>query len=339
MRIAIDAMGGDHGPGSIIDGALVAARHLQIGLLLVGARAVDRRELRAASRRRGARHRDRSTRPSASRWRSRRRRRCGASRGRRFASRPRRSATAAPTRSSAPVTPARRSWRRTRRSAGCRASIGPRWRRSSRRAAGRPCCSIPARRSNAVRSTSCSSRSWARRMRASRSGCESPRVGLLSVGEEESKGNELTREAHQLLKSAPVRFIGNVEGPRRLRGRRRRHRLRRVHRQRHAEDQRGPGRDGRGAAARGAVGDVRDAGRLSAVAPGVSPLPATRRLLRVRRRAAPRSQRPLHRRSRALVGQGRAQRRAHGRALRGAASRRQPRAEIAQGVPSGSRPS
>jgi len=43
-------------------------------------------------------------------------------------------------------------------------------------------------------------------------GCESPRVGLLSVGEEESKGNELTREAHQLLKNAPVRFVGNVEG-------------------------------------------------------------------------------------------------------------------------------
>jgi glycerol-3-phosphate acyltransferase PlsX len=34
----------------------------------------------------------------------------------------------------------------------------------------------------------------------------------LSVGEEESKGNELTREAHQLLKTAPVRFVGNVEG-------------------------------------------------------------------------------------------------------------------------------
>jgi glycerol-3-phosphate acyltransferase PlsX len=44
-------------------------------------------------------------------------------------------------------------------------------------------------------------------------GCESPRVGLLSVGEEESKGNDLTREAHQLLKAAPVRFVGNVEGP------------------------------------------------------------------------------------------------------------------------------
>jgi glycerol-3-phosphate acyltransferase PlsX len=42
--------------------------------------------------------------------------------------------------------------------------------------------------------------------------CDNPRVGLLSVGEEEGKGNELTREAHQLLKSAPVNFVGNVEG-------------------------------------------------------------------------------------------------------------------------------
>jgi len=43
-------------------------------------------------------------------------------------------------------------------------------------------------------------------------GLESPRVGLLSVGEEETKGNDLTREAHRLLKDAPVHFIGNVEG-------------------------------------------------------------------------------------------------------------------------------
>lgn len=39
-----------------------------------------------------------------------------------------------------------------------------------------------------------------------------PRVALLSVGEEETKGNDLTRDAHQLLKSAPVHFIGNVDG-------------------------------------------------------------------------------------------------------------------------------
>jgi len=42
-------------------------------------------------------------------------------------------------------------------------------------------------------------------------GVQDPRVGLLSIGEEETKGNELTREAHRLLKAAPVRFLGNVE--------------------------------------------------------------------------------------------------------------------------------
>ena len=39
-----------------------------------------------------------------------------------------------------------------------------------------------------------------------------PRVGLLSIGEEESKGNEQTREALPLLKALPLDFIGNVEG-------------------------------------------------------------------------------------------------------------------------------
>lgn len=38
-----------------------------------------------------------------------------------------------------------------------------------------------------------------------------PRVALLSIGGEASKGNELTREAHRLLESAPVRFVGNIE--------------------------------------------------------------------------------------------------------------------------------
>ena len=43
-------------------------------------------------------------------------------------------------------------------------------------------------------------------------GVERPRVALLSIGEEPNKGNELTREAHRLLKGAPVGFIGNIEG-------------------------------------------------------------------------------------------------------------------------------
>ncbi len=43
-------------------------------------------------------------------------------------------------------------------------------------------------------------------------GTRRPRVGLLSIGEEESKGNELTREAFHLLKKLPLNFVGNVEG-------------------------------------------------------------------------------------------------------------------------------
>ncbi|MGD0616977.1 MAG: phosphate acyltransferase PlsX [Bryobacteraceae bacterium] len=39
-----------------------------------------------------------------------------------------------------------------------------------------------------------------------------PRVGLLSIGEEEHKGNDLTRATTPLLRSLPIQFIGNVEG-------------------------------------------------------------------------------------------------------------------------------
>ena len=43
-------------------------------------------------------------------------------------------------------------------------------------------------------------------------GTRRPRVGLLSIGEEEGKGNELTRESYDLLRQLPLNFIGNVEG-------------------------------------------------------------------------------------------------------------------------------
>jgi glycerol-3-phosphate acyltransferase PlsX len=43
-------------------------------------------------------------------------------------------------------------------------------------------------------------------------GVERPRVGLLSVGEEEGKGNDLTREAYDQLKESALNFVGNVEG-------------------------------------------------------------------------------------------------------------------------------
>ena len=43
-------------------------------------------------------------------------------------------------------------------------------------------------------------------------GSPPPRVGLLSIGEEEIKGNDLTRQSFQLLKNLPLNFVGNVEG-------------------------------------------------------------------------------------------------------------------------------
>ncbi len=43
-------------------------------------------------------------------------------------------------------------------------------------------------------------------------GYANPRVGLLSVGEEEGKGNDLTKEAYEELKVSSLNFIGNVEG-------------------------------------------------------------------------------------------------------------------------------
>ncbi len=43
-------------------------------------------------------------------------------------------------------------------------------------------------------------------------GVSDPRVGLVSVGEEPTKGNAQVLEAAELMRSAPVRFVGNVEG-------------------------------------------------------------------------------------------------------------------------------
>ena len=43
-------------------------------------------------------------------------------------------------------------------------------------------------------------------------GVPSPRVGVLSNGEEESKGTDVTRAAHEILKKLPLRYVGYVEG-------------------------------------------------------------------------------------------------------------------------------
>ena len=43
-------------------------------------------------------------------------------------------------------------------------------------------------------------------------GKKNPVIGLMSVGEEDSKGTDFTREVFQLLKDTPLNFKGNVEG-------------------------------------------------------------------------------------------------------------------------------
>ena len=47
-------------------------------------------------------------------------------------------------------------------------------------------------------------------------GMEAPAVGLLNIGTEETKGNDLTKESYKLLKEnaekLDINFIGNVEG-------------------------------------------------------------------------------------------------------------------------------
>ncbi len=43
-------------------------------------------------------------------------------------------------------------------------------------------------------------------------GVKNPQIGILSMGEEESKGNEVTTAAFKMLKESKLNFIGNVEG-------------------------------------------------------------------------------------------------------------------------------
>ena len=214
MRIAVDAMGGDAGPSVIVDGALVAARHLQVGLLLVGDAAAIEAEL--------ARH------PVASLFR-----------------RLDVQIIDAPEYVGMSESPALALRRKPRASIKVAADAVRAGQADALFSAGhtgasvmaahaafgllpgvdRPALAtiIPTRRAPAVlldagATVGCRAPhlvQFAVMGSAYASvalGLAAPRVGLLSVGEEESKGNDLTREAHRLLKDAPVNFIGNVEG-------------------------------------------------------------------------------------------------------------------------------
>ena len=49
LKIAVDAMGGDHAPGVVVEGALWAAREFGVDLVLVGQKDVVEHELAASS--------------------------------------------------------------------------------------------------------------------------------------------------------------------------------------------------------------------------------------------------------------------------------------------------
>ena len=204
-------MGGDDGPGTIIDGALVAARHLQIGLLLAGDRDTIEREL---SRHPGAAALDLRIldtpesidmgEPATTALRRKPRASI------RVAADAVRDGEAAGLFSAGHT------------GASVMAALGAFGRAPN---VDRPALAtiIPTRRQPAVlldsgATVECRPQHLVQFavMGAAYArvalGCQCPRVGLLSVGEEESKGNELTRDAHQLLKTAPINFVGNVEG-------------------------------------------------------------------------------------------------------------------------------
>ena len=99
-------------------------------------------------------------------------------------------------------------------------------------------------------------------------GVESPRVALLSVGEEQKKGRIDVVEAHEALTgSEAIRFIGNLEGRDLLERGGRRDRHRRLHRERHPEDPRGDRKGGGGRRPRRrALGPAGRRGRTAASA-------------------------------------------------------------------------
>jgi glycerol-3-phosphate acyltransferase PlsX len=208
--IAVDAMGGDSAPGQIVDGALAAARHFDLGVTLVGPVALLEAEL--------ARH-------------------IGADRDRVRVI----DADAKIEMTEAPAAALRRKPRASIRVAAETVARGDAAALFSAGHTGasvmaaysafgmlpgvdRPAlaATIPTRQRPAVlldvgASLECRpphllqfAIMGSRYVRVA-FGVENPRVALLSIGEEETKGNELTREAHQLLKASPLSFIGNIE--------------------------------------------------------------------------------------------------------------------------------
>ena len=210
MRIAIDAMGGDHAPARVVDGALAAARHLGIGVDLVGRPDAIDQEL--------SRHEDRGSldirvieasdvigMAESPALALRRKPRASIRVAAECVARGDAAALVSVGHTGAAVVAAHAAFGML--PGVDRPALAP---------------SVPTRDGSAVlidagATVECKpqyllqfgvmgsvyARTWL--------GIANPRVGVLSTGEEETKGNDLTREAHQLLKGSRLNFVGNVE--------------------------------------------------------------------------------------------------------------------------------
>lgn len=210
IRIAVDAMGGDHAPSSIIDGALAAARHFDLGLVLTGPIEAIRAEL--------ARHPDADEldvrilgapdvvgmeeSPSAA---LRRKSRTSIRRAAEAVASGDAAALVSAGHTGATVMAAHAAFGMLpgvdRPALAATIPSGDRLGILLDVGANADC------RAQHLLQFAVMGSVYAKVSL----GIEHPRIGLLSIGEEEGKGNELIRDAHQLLKSSTLNFIGNVE--------------------------------------------------------------------------------------------------------------------------------
>ena len=237
-------MGSDRAPEPEVRGAILACRHYDVRVHLVGPEEILRpaldRALRAPRWPGEARARDphRPLRRSGSAWTTRRPRRCAPSATRRCASGCAWCARARRAASSPPAIPARR-WRRRRWCWACwRAFIGPALATILPTVTGSPSllldvgANVDCDPDNLVQ-FAVMGHMYARNvLRIAR-----PRVGLLSIGEEDSKGNQLTRDTLPLLREiSRHRLHRQRRGPRPVQRADGRGGVRRICGQRRAED-------------------------------------------------------------------------------------------------------
>jgi glycerol-3-phosphate acyltransferase PlsX len=219
MWIAVDAMGGDHAPHNIVDGALAATRHFDVGVILVGSAAAIERELErhAAT---GACDRARvriadagdvvamDESPAAA---LRRKPDASIRIAADLVARGEASALFSAGHTGATVMAAYTAFGMLPGvDRPALAAAIPTRRHSS--GAPSPAILLDVGASVECRPSHLLQFAVMGRLYARVAfGIESPRIGLLSIGEEATKGNELTREAHRLLKASTLSFIGNVE--------------------------------------------------------------------------------------------------------------------------------